>query len=233
MISNRRRIPYDLAVRCLPLPVLERYLQAFGRRLPLMPPPERNFWEVYIGILLMHRRLWEEARGYDERFIYYSYMEFDLVLRLMMRHPGRDIGPLVGHDFHHLDHMPEWRSWRAQRRMENPIRTPEAPPPEFRPNGPHWGLAEHALVVSPPPPECRGLARRDQSWRRGYGLLFARVTVTTTATTMVRAVREHVHERGRLLGLMHVLFVSTGLARVARRAGGWVRRGPLGARGGR
>ena len=43
----------------------------------MTPSPVDRYWQCYIGILLMHRKLWGIAGGYDESFIYYGYMEFD------------------------------------------------------------------------------------------------------------------------------------------------------------
>ena len=113
MISNRRRIPYHFAVRTPSFPVVERYLSWLDRRLPDDGlTMSDNYWECYIGIVLFHRRLWDECGGYDESFIYYSYMEFDLFLRLSMRYQGVDLGAIVGNDFYHLDHTPAWLTWQ-------------------------------------------------------------------------------------------------------------------------
>lgn len=218
MISNRRRIPYHFAVRCPSFPVVERYLSWFDRRLPVMGMPlSDRYWECYIGIFLVHRRLWDECGGYDESFIYYSYMEFDLFLRLRMRYPGVDLGSVVGHDFHHLDHVASWLTWNATSRVENIMRTPDAPPPEFCPTGPEWGLPGHGLEAEPVPLGGRGLSARDARWRVRHSLEFARVTVGSTLGTLWYLVRDNVRAGGVVRGLARTALVSTGLkARLTR-----------------
>ena len=143
MISNRRRIPYDFAVLCLPFPIVEKYLDLFSRFLPRMPQRSvERYWEVYIGILLMQRKLWEEAGGYDETLIYSGFMEFDFFLRLLQRFAGFDISALVGNNLYHLDHVKQWLVWEDNKRVLNLERTPEDPPLKFHPNGDDWGLAD-------------------------------------------------------------------------------------------
>jgi hypothetical protein len=151
MISNRRRIPYHFAVRCPPLPVVERYVDVFGRWLPRVPRGfSGHYWECYIGILLVPRALWQECGGYDESYIYYGLMEIDLFLRLRTRYAGVDLGAILGEDFLHLDHVPSWILARADRGAINPVlRTLESPPPDYCPSGPWWGLASHDLPVEP------------------------------------------------------------------------------------
>jgi len=220
MISNRRRIPYHFAAATPPFPVVERYVSSFDRVLPRMALPlSDNYWECYIGILLMHRRLWEECGGYDESFIYYSYMEFDIFLRLATRYPGVDLGALVGHDFHHLDHVPSWLTWNATTRKENVMRTPDAPPPEFCPTGADWGLAGHPLAPEPVSGRIPVLAGREVEWSRSRWPLFARLTCVSSAMTVAMVFRDHIRMRGVIRGIASALAGSTGL----RGLSGWRR----------
>jgi hypothetical protein len=216
MISNRRRIPYAFAHRCPAFPVVERYVDWFGRRLPRMGGNGSRYWEVYIGILLFHRRLWDECGGYDESFIYYSYMEFDLFLRLCMRYEGVDLGPVVGEDFLHLDHLPAWLSWEHQTRSNNNvIRTPEDPPPTFCPTGPDWGLVRYDLPLDPAPASAVVTGVR---WRVSDWPTFLGATASSTITTVARILREHVASRGVARGIAYTLLISTGALPRLRRA---------------
>jgi hypothetical protein len=155
--------------------------------MPFLPPKER-FWQCYIGILLMHRSLWEAAGGYDETFIYYGFMEFDFFLRLRMQYQSADLGLLVDWDFFNLDHAPAWRVETTVNRKLNVVRTPSRPPPVFCPNGEGWGLAEMDIPV-----ECgTPLARPAPTLvsRAVEACQFAVATISSTLHTLVRIQRE-------------------------------------------
>lgn len=200
MISNRRRVPYDFAVRCPPFPIARKYVDLFRTVLPLMPQPER-YWECYIGILLLHRDLWWSAGGYDETFIYYGAMEFDLFLRLMMRFHGADLGRVVGYDFYHLDHVPTWTVWRTLTRSLNPLRTPENPPPLFRPNGKSWGLADYDIPLLSAPEDVV-LPETATKWEPSLAPSLIFNTVLSTIITPSRIVENKIKwNMGRLFGM--------------------------------
>jgi hypothetical protein len=189
LISNRRRIPYDFASQCLSVDQVARYVRIFRPWLPTMPfmPPKERYWQCYIGILMMHRKLWEAAGGYDETFIYYGFMEFDFFLRLRMQYGSADLGPLVDWDFFHLDHVPAWQVEANVNRKLNVVRTPESPPPVFCPNGQNWGLAE--LDIPTDHGTAHALAARNPARQFVGALQFAFVTLVSTLRTIGR-VRE-------------------------------------------
>lgn len=199
MIANRRRIPYAFAVRCLPLAVVEKYVGLFNRLLPRMrPPPVKRYWECYIGILLLHRKLWEVARGYDESFIYYGHMETDFFLRLQKWFAGMDLGALVGCDFYHLDHIRTWSVWavfhETVARSLNPARTLADPPPEFCPNGKDWGLANDNIPLVGPAP---GTLPPDGEvgWRFFWAPQLAWATLISTISTACHVAVEKAFRR--------------------------------------
>jgi hypothetical protein len=186
MIANRRRIPYAFAARCLPFSLVARYVDLFGTRLPIMrPPPPERYWECYIGIVLLSRKIWEAVRGYDETFIYYGHMEFDLWLRALQQFEGIDLQQAVDCDFHHLDHVATWAVWRTVTRTLNPVRSPENPPPEPCPNGEDWGLADHALPTIAARHDLV-LTDREATWTASNWPRLAWATVSSTGVTIAR-----------------------------------------------
>ncbi|MBM9466621.1 hypothetical protein [Nakamurella leprariae] len=191
MIANRRRVPYHLAVRTPALPLIERYVDTFGSRLPRMDDgPEDRYWEIYIGIIVFHRDLWEACEGYDETFLYYGYMEFDLFLRLLMKYEGAEISRRVGTSFFHLDHVPAWSVGAKLARKTNVARRPDSDPPtEMRPNGPDWGLAAYDLPLEPSTRPA-GSAAANRRWHRGDGRTLAALTAASTARTAVQIAYE-------------------------------------------
>jgi hypothetical protein len=169
MISNRRGIPYRFAARCPSLWVVDRYLRWFGRFLPLTsrPAPHR-FYHVFIGILLLHRDIWYECGGFDERFIYMDYMELDMTFRLASTYQVINLGELVDYAFYHLDHERPRVSRHVNRyeRKANPIGSLDNMPGELCPSGMDWGLYNHRLDVLPSSSDGqrRGTSRLQARW---------------------------------------------------------------------
>ncbi len=191
MISNRRRVPYHFAVKCPDFPIVEKYVDMGARKLPEMfaPPPE-TYWECYIGVFLFSRELWEASGGYDETFLYYGFMEFDLFLRLRMHYEGINLSEAVDTDFYHLDHVPMWAVWKKLARAGNPMRTPENPPPEFAPNGEAWGLRDYDLALEPSPGGHLLMSEQESRWSGAYLGRLVGDTVSSTVQTFVHLARE-------------------------------------------
>jgi hypothetical protein len=149
-LANRRRIPYRFAVRCPSAWSVDRFVRYFRRFLPLMDPlPPHLFYQSYVGIWLLHRDLWFECGGYDERFIYMDWQEVDMILRLTPKHTLINLGELTDHDLYHLDHGHPLEPWSASRnRKTNPIRNLEHLPEEFYPNREDWGLMQYTFDIS-------------------------------------------------------------------------------------
>jgi len=146
LFSCRRGIPFRFADACPPVSEVSRLITWFGSRLPLESAPV--FYHGGVGVWLLHRDLWNESGGYDERMIYMNDMEIDMADRLQARYPIVDLGPLVGYDFYHLDHyhpaLP--RTSSAHRRVN------AQSPRDSRglcPSGSGWGLANVTLDVAP------------------------------------------------------------------------------------
>lgn len=162
LYSNRHAIPYWFAVRCSAYCHVAKFIQLFGRGCRLETLPNRDFWTYAVGIWLIHRDLWAECGGYDERFIYYNWMEVEMILRLRQRYSLIDLGKIVDYDFYHLDHRnPRARLTRRDFGQKANIfhLDPSAPPLPFDPNAEAWGLSAFKLEVAPgmeasPRPRC-------------------------------------------------------------------------------
>jgi len=147
LFANRRSIPYRLAVACPPLEVISRFVQLFGPRLRVERDSRQAFYRFDVGVWLLHRKLWEESGGYDERMIYMNDMEIDMIARLMAKYPMVDLGERVGFDFYHLDHYhPGGSRSSSTHRMVN-LQKPREPR-GMNPNGVTWGLSAYDVPVT-------------------------------------------------------------------------------------
>jgi hypothetical protein len=149
-LSNRRQIPYRFASRSPSLWCTLQFVRLFGPRLPIMfPQPPETFYQSYVGIWLLHRDLWNIARGLDEQMIYMNWMEVDMYLRLQPKFTLVNLGELVGHSLYHLDHVHPFHGWhwRDVNRKTNPRRDFAHLPPSNEPNDQDWGLARYQLPL--------------------------------------------------------------------------------------
>ena len=147
MFANRRNIPYELAAASPPLQHVERLVDTCGGLLPYRTPAARPFWSYEVGIWLMHRNLWTEGHGYDERLIYFNWMEAEMVLRLNQKYPIVNLGEVVGYDFYHLGHYSRYaprRSNHAKRKRNRAVDF-NTPPVSLSVNSEEWGLAKLPL----------------------------------------------------------------------------------------
>ncbi len=151
LFSARRQIPIEWVTGEPSRAEIARMLAGVGR---LMPVHEAdNFWRSPVGILMMHRNIWEEVGGFDERLIYYWWMDADLGTRVATKYPMVNIGAELGYEFYHLEHFPRGQGdgniARASHRRLNPTWAAESEGRALNPNGPEWGLAADRLAVEP------------------------------------------------------------------------------------
>jgi hypothetical protein len=160
LFANRRSIPYRLAVRCPSLWVVDRFICWFHQFLRIEHPLQPE-WPIYasdVGIWLLHRNLWHECGGYDERLIYMNEMEPDMVHRLLKKkYELVDLGKLVNYDFYHLDHYHPWRSRKSSTHRKVNLSTESAAPQVVHPNSENWGLNQYPLELLPYPSDQVGI----------------------------------------------------------------------------
>lgn len=157
LFANRRSVPYRFAVRSPELAHVTRFVRLFGRHLPIWRQNTTTgdvFWTSYVGLWLAHRDVWHECGGYDERLIYYNWMETDMICRLRQQYPVVDGGELTAYDFYHLEHYPPRSTWQARpHALKNADMDLRRPPELLHPNSDAWGLADLDLAVE----RCRSL----------------------------------------------------------------------------
>jgi hypothetical protein len=153
LFANRRSIPFGFAVRCPPLAFVEKYIHLFGHSLVVWKQnrsADNVFWTSYVGIWLLHRALWWACGGYDERLIYYNWMETDMILRLNQGQGVINLGKAVAFDFYHLEHYNPRENWFARSHaVRNTGIDLSTPPTILNPNGEDWGLIQYPLQLSP------------------------------------------------------------------------------------
>ncbi len=162
LYSNRRAIAYRFVARSPAYRHVVTFMRRFGGRCPLETLKNEEFWTYYVGIWLAHRDVWHECGGYDERYIYYNWMEVEMILRLRQRYTLIDFGRAIDYDFYHLGHRNP-RGKRTRRDLGHRVNQfeldPEAPALAYHPNPDGWGLADVALPAGPggatPPPPAR------------------------------------------------------------------------------
>jgi len=143
LFSKRRQIPFTFASRVSSLDAVEKFLRFCGRRL-LVEKWGPFFFNSPVGIMILSKDLWMKCGGYDERLLYWGWMEVDLAHRLKEEHRVVDIGPLVHHDFYHLEHYDPRLPRQTPRKM-NPMISENL---EFYPNNHNWGLLKYPLSLS-------------------------------------------------------------------------------------
>jgi hypothetical protein len=149
--ASRRSIPYRFAVRCPSFWAVDRYLHWFQPLLRVEHPiPLNPFYYHDVGIWLVHRDIWHECEGYNEKLIYMNVMEIEMISRLIEKYKMMDLGKIVNYDFYHLDHYHPWKSRSSTtHRKENPFNYREK---SFKPNGEKWGLIQYPLELLPVSP---------------------------------------------------------------------------------
>jgi hypothetical protein len=144
--ANRRSIPYRFGVRCPPLEHVDRLVRLFGSWLPVGRVGSRPFWTYWVGIWLAHRDIWQEARGFDERLIYYNWMEVEMIRRLKRRYEVIvDLGAMIDYDFYHLEHVAPGTRPGTRHARKNTDLDWNAEPQTVDVNNELWGLAEYDL----------------------------------------------------------------------------------------
>ena len=204
MFVGRRSIPKQLTLLSPDFQVVLDFLRTFGKWLPKEGRGRTPWWDIPVGIMLLHRQIWYEAGGYDERMLYWGFMETNLALRLENKYKLIDLEELIDCPFYHLKHSKQRLALTSRRK--NPRRRPEP-----RPRKQDWGLAQYDLRLLVPDPaqrarpqakvQSRFSSRRSTIPARFVGALLAEwwwETILTFSRRMYRLVRRRIY--GEFIG---------------------------------
>ena len=114
---KRRHIPVQFTFSNPPVSELERFIREHPTACNLEVPEQFPFCAT--GMMVMHRDLWSEFRGYDERLIYWGWMEIDLGLRTSVKYPYYDLTDVHGMVLFHLEHYVDNGQGREVERKMN------------------------------------------------------------------------------------------------------------------
>lgn len=136
-----------------------------------------------VGALMMHRLLWHEVRGLDERLGGWGTNDVDLGLRVTQRYPWIELS-CIGISVFHMEHPPGKRPTTPQSRQNPPIHNADV-----QINNENWGLGAYDLEIQyaehiEPPPESADSPNSDQkpgsqdvvSWEQSYREVLAQMT---------------------------------------------------------
>ncbi len=94
------------------------------------------------GMMMMHRDIWFDVRGYDERLLYWGWMEIDLGMRITKKYEWCDVTRNFGIILFHMEHIKGTPTDpRPTERRTNPMDRPVA----IKANDENWGMADAVL----------------------------------------------------------------------------------------
>jgi len=138
----RKNIPWSVVSQSPGIAELTHYIAADGSRLevePLLP-----FYMGCAGALVMHRDLWIESQGNDERLVFWGFNDIDLNLRMRLKYSCTDYYQTHQMYVYHLEHYPSRNDAQSTPKKTNPhVFNP------FTVNDENWGLAQYSFAEWP------------------------------------------------------------------------------------
>ena len=150
LFVERKSVPFRISRLSLPLPQIHSFINLFKNYFRVESATEwgKEFWWSPVGIMMFHRDIWNATQGYDERLIYWGWMEGDLALRLEQKHKIVEFSKFVGHDFYHLEHYPSLTDYRNRNGPATPRKKnePVFENLNYKENNDAWGLEKYRSV---------------------------------------------------------------------------------------
>lgn len=151
LFVERKSVPYRISRLSLSLDNINWFINNFKKFFKVESAKDwgREFWCSPVGIMIFHREIWHNCRGYDERLIYWGWMEGDLALRLGQRHQIVEFSQFVGYDLYHLEHysnLVEYkdRNGAATPRKKNLVKVENL---NYCENSIDWGLNTYNVQI--------------------------------------------------------------------------------------
>jgi len=149
LFVERKSVPYRISRLSLPLPLTSFFIKLFSDFFKLESATDwgREFWHSPVGIMMFHRDIWNATHGYDEKLIYWGWMETDYAIRLSQRHHIINLGNHVGHHFFHLEHYSNLTEYKNRNGAATPRKKNEAITEglSYTVNSDTWGLIGYDL----------------------------------------------------------------------------------------
>ena len=151
LFVERRSVPYRISRLSLPLSQINWFIKLSSKMFKIESAKDwgREFWWSPVGIMMFHRDIWHATHGYDEKLIYWGWMEGDLALRLGQRHQIVEFSNFVGHDFYHLEHYSNMTEYKDRNGTATPRKknTPKFEGLSYVENDKNWGLFDFDLPL--------------------------------------------------------------------------------------
>ena len=148
MFAARKQLPYSYVKQKPDIHLIDKCIKRY-RSWIFSEELKFCHWASPVGILMMHRDMWDDIGGYDERLIHYWFTDVDLATRLLKKYNIVNIGKAFGYHFFHLEHMTPGFRFRHSHRKLNPEWSKSFDKPVLNPNGPDWGMNQYNLVRAP------------------------------------------------------------------------------------
>ena len=152
MFIERRSIPYRFSSKSYPINYVSNYIKTYGPTLKVETARTWGlpFWWSPVGIMLFHKKIWHDSRGYDENLIYWGWMEGDLALRLGKKHLLIDFKDLAGNFLYHLEHYPSLTAYKDRNGPATPRQKnePKIYGLSYQVNDEDWGLNQENINLT-------------------------------------------------------------------------------------
>ena len=153
LFVERKSVPYRISRLSLSLSQINWFINTFRNFFKIESATDwgRPFWWSPVGIMMFHRDIWQSTQGYDERLIYWGWMEGDLALRLGQKHQIVEFSKYVGYNFYHLEHYSNLIEYKDRNGPATPRKKNE---PKFEDlnyceNSLSWGLKNYNILLQP------------------------------------------------------------------------------------